>query len=268
MTLTSPVFFPSSGTAAITPTSSPASTSPAASTRTKGADPVALIGAVTAQLARSADPETVFGSLATAFSAHTGTHCVVELLHGGAVRSIDAHAAADSAVTSEQPSLSPMARQLLAGDGNPVSGPDWFALAIGAAASQDPDGQVPMGAFSCRFTHRRAGHARLEPARLLLGLATDLLLSECRLARAQAQVVNLEIALGSNRDIGTAIGILMNAHLVTQEQAFGMLRTASQHSHRKLREVANEVIFTGSIGPVGRADRTPGAARLLRVVSE
>lgn len=34
-----------------------------------------------------------------------------------------------------------------------------------------------------------------------------------------------------------------------------MLRTASQHGHRKLREVANEVIFTGSIStpPTSRA---------------
>lgn len=68
-------------------------------------------------------------------------------------------------------------------------------------------------------------------------------------------MAHLEIALASNRDIGTAIGILMNAHLVTQEQAFSMLRTASQHGHRKLREVANEVIFTGSLSalPDGRA---------------
>jgi AmiR/NasT family two-component response regulator len=42
----------------------------------------------------------------------------------------------------------------------------------------------------------------------------------------------------------------MNAHLVTQEQAFTMLRTVSQHSHRKLREVANEVIFTGALNPI------------------
>jgi AmiR/NasT family two-component response regulator len=79
-------------------------------------------------------------------------------------------------------------------------------------------------------------------------LATELLQTERRLARALNQVANLEIALASNRDIGTAIGILMKSHLVTQDQAFTMLRTASQHGHRKLRDIANDVIFTGSLG--------------------
>jgi hypothetical protein len=224
-----------------------------------GFDPVALITSVAAQLVRSAEPETVFGSLATGYARHTGTQCTVELLSSSTVRLIEAAAAGSAAdgeqtpgrpAVSEQPSLSPVARQLLAGDGTPLTGPDWFALPIGAAACQGAGAEIPVGAFSCRFLNRQAEHAQLEPARFLLTLATDLLQAERRLARAENQVANLEIALRSNRDIGTAIGILMNAHLVTQDQAFGMLRRASQHSHRKLREVANEVIFTGSIGPL------------------
>jgi hypothetical protein len=221
-----------------------------------GSDSGALIIGVAAQLVRSADPETVFGSLAAAYAGHTGTECTVELLSGSVVRLIQASAAQTAEpAASEQPTLSPAARQLLAGDGTPLSGPDWFALPIGASASQDTSADIPVGAFHCRFTNRRAEHDQLEPARFLLTLATDLLQAERRAARAENQSANLEIALGSSRDIGTAIGILMNAHLVTQEQAFGMLRTASQHGHRKLREVANEVIFTGSIPtpPVGRA---------------
>ena len=220
-----------------------------------GSDSGALIIGGAAQLVRSADPETVFGSLAVAYAGHTGTECTVELLSGSVVRLIRACAAenAEPAV-SEQPTLSPAARQLLAGDGTPLSGPDWFALPIGASASQDTSADIPVGAFHCRFPNRRAEHDQLEPARFLLTLATDLLQAERRAARAENQAANLEIALSSSRDIGTAIGILMNAHLVTQEQAFAMLRTASQHGHRKLREIANEVIFTGSIptSPAGR----------------
>jgi AmiR/NasT family two-component response regulator len=43
-----------------------------------------------------------------------------------------------------------------------------------------------------------------------------------------------------------AIGILMALHRVSDTQAFDMLRVASQHTHVKLREVAEEVILTGA----------------------
>jgi ANTAR domain len=58
---------------------------------------------------------------------------------------------------------------------------------------------------------------------------------------------NLELALGSNRQIGMAIGILMARHKVTEEDAFGLLRVASQALRRKLRDVAAEVMQTGAL---------------------
>lgn len=58
---------------------------------------------------------------------------------------------------------------------------------------------------------------------------------------------HLQVALASNRDIGTAVGILMRVHLVAQDEAFDLLRRASQHSHRKLCDVAADVIFTGAV---------------------
>ena len=57
---------------------------------------------------------------------------------------------------------------------------------------------------------------------------------------------HLRTALESNRRIGMAIGILMALHRVSDTQAFDMLRIASQHTHVKLREVAEEVILTGA----------------------
>ena len=56
---------------------------------------------------------------------------------------------------------------------------------------------------------------------------------------------NLEIALESSRQIGTAMGILMARRLITSEQAFELLRRASQHLNIKLRDVAAEVEMTG-----------------------
>ena len=57
----------------------------------------------------------------------------------------------------------------------------------------------------------------------------------------------LEDALRSSREIAMAVGVLMGRDGVTQEEAFAMLRRASQHLHRKLREVAVEVADTGEL---------------------
>ena len=64
---------------------------------------------------------------------------------------------------------------------------------------------------------------------------------------AQQQATNLEVALSSSREIGVALGVLMAHHRVTQDQAFAMLRSSSQSLHRKLRDVAGEVVETGAL---------------------
>ncbi|MEW1953162.1 GAF and ANTAR domain-containing protein [Terrabacter sp. NPDC080008] len=66
-------------------------------------------------------------------------------------------------------------------------------------------------------------------------------------ARMVARAENLERALASNRDIGTAIGVLVAQHRLTREQAFDLLRIASQNTNRKLHDVALDVIDTGTV---------------------
>ncbi|HEX8306285.1 MAG TPA: GAF and ANTAR domain-containing protein [Jatrophihabitans sp.] len=66
-------------------------------------------------------------------------------------------------------------------------------------------------------------------------------------AQLQEQVHHLERALQSNRGIGIAIGVLMNQYKITKEQAFDLLRLASQHGHRKLVDVALDVTETGTL---------------------
>ena len=66
-------------------------------------------------------------------------------------------------------------------------------------------------------------------------------------AEATDQAVNLQRAQESNREIGMAMGVLMSRHRLTQSQAFDMLRMASQHTHRKVREIASEVVETGML---------------------
>ena len=58
---------------------------------------------------------------------------------------------------------------------------------------------------------------------------------------------NLQRALVSNRDIATAVGVLMGQHKLTREQSFDLLRIASQNANRKLHEVALDVIDTGVV---------------------
>jgi hypothetical protein len=68
-----------------------------------------------------------------------------------------------------------------------------------------------------------------------------------QLDRQRQRAAHLEIALESNRHIGSAIGILMARELLTGDQAFERLRDTSQRLHRKLRDIADEVIRTGQL---------------------
>ena len=43
------------------------------------------------------------------------------------------------------------------------------------------------------------------------------------------------------------MGILMEQHRLTKDQAFAVLRVASQDSNRKLVDVATEVVETGTV---------------------
>ena len=64
---------------------------------------------------------------------------------------------------------------------------------------------------------------------------------------ADDRVRNLERALASNRQIGVAMGVLMHQHRLTQDQAFDVLRAASQDSNRKLADIAVDVVETGTL---------------------
>jgi GAF domain-containing protein len=63
---------------------------------------------------------------------------------------------------------------------------------------------------------------------------------------------NLHAALASREIIGEAMGILMERERITAEQAFDVLRRASQHLNVKLREVAQNLIDTGEDPDIGR----------------
>jgi AmiR/NasT family two-component response regulator len=67
------------------------------------------------------------------------------------------------------------------------------------------------------------------------------------LVAAQTKIANLEVALNSSRIIGMALGIVIERCKVSEADAFALLVRVSQQQHRKVREVANDLIFTGVI---------------------
>ena len=79
------------------------------------------------------------------------------------------------------------------------------------------------------------------------------------LIAAREESVQLRAAQESNRDIGVAMGILMSRHAITREQAFDALRSVSQRSNLKLRDVARDVIDTAELAL--RACSSPPAGR-------
>jgi len=64
---------------------------------------------------------------------------------------------------------------------------------------------------------------------------------------AETKAANLEVALATNRRIGIAVGILMCRLGVTEDQAFAVLSKHSQDRNVKVRDLAEEVIYTGSL---------------------
>ncbi|MFF4800952.1 GAF and ANTAR domain-containing protein [Streptomyces sp. NPDC001351] len=79
-------------------------------------------------------------------------------------------------------------------------------------------------------------------------LAGWLLASHAAVAFSSARThAQLEQAVATRHLIGEAMGILMGAHSLTEEQAFDTLRRFSQENNIKLREVARRVCERGSV---------------------
>jgi GAF domain-containing protein len=78
----------------------------------------------------------------------------------------------------------------------------------------------------------------LDQAVVLAAFASVVLIA----AAHQEQARTLRDGLASNREIGKAIGLMMAFHRVDDEQAFDILRKASQDMNLKLSEVAGQIV--------------------------
>ena len=84
----------------------------------------------------------------------------------------------------------------------------------------------------------------------LNAMRLNLAQSQMDLTAANEVAEHLREALGTSRLIGMAIGILMERHRVTADDAFALLTAASQRENRKLRVLADRLVLTGSLDNV------------------
>ena len=91
----------------------------------------------------------------------------------------------------------------------------------------------------CAFDDDAAHVGRLLATHAAIALAAT---------RAEA---NLRSALASRDMIGQAKGILMERYKIDQAAAFELLVAVSQHSHRKLRDIAEELTSAGELPDLG-----------------
>jgi len=96
-------------------------------------------------------------------------------------------------------------------------------------------------------TDRATGLIFATHAGVALAAAAELEDATEALAVETRRLRNLDGALASRQLIGQAEGILMQRELITADQAFDLLRRASQHLNTKLREVAQYVVDTGDM---------------------
>ena len=86
------------------------------------------------------------------------------------------------------------------------------------------------------------GNATRRAGELFAAQATAALMIVRRMARQAALTDQLRDALASRSVIDQALGILMEQQRCDADQAFDLLRSASQHRNRKLRDVATDIV--------------------------
>lgn len=200
-------------------------------------EPTAVLSALQ-RLVASPEPSVVLASLTDVCAPTMADECWGTILEAGVARPLSMAAPLDAG----QPST-PATWTM------PLAGGDQFTLSFAQNAWE----QYPefSGTMSWRWQDRdRPTRSDKVIAQLLLDRAIDVVRTqrlEAAVAFERDKAANLQVALVSNREIAQAIGILMSAHKLTSQQGFDLLRTASQHTHRKLRDVAAEVCDTGML---------------------
>ncbi|MGH3370215.1 MAG: ANTAR domain-containing protein [Nocardioidaceae bacterium] len=105
-----------------------------------------------------------------------------------------------------------------------------------------------LGALNL-FSDRPTGltMSSVDQAAVLVAFASVALIAAAR----DEQAKTLRDGLDSNREIGKAVGLMMAFHKVDDDQAFDILRKASQDMNVKISEIAKQVVSHHNQRPPG-----------------
>ncbi len=106
---------------------------------------------------------------------------------------------------------------------------------------------APADRQAARGPSRNGGTAVRTRQRNVGLPAVELAALRTRAEAAEDRADNLERALLTNRRIGMAIGILLERLRVTEEQPFDVLRQESMRQNVRLAQVAEQVVYTGTL---------------------
>jgi hypothetical protein len=184
------------------------------------------------QLVRADDLEEALAVTASAIGEAIGGEAVLRVT----ATPYDLHAGASGVVPPS--ALSPVARSVLtAGSGHdPMDG----LLLESSGHEATCRAWIALGRPLANLAVERALAELLLHS---LALAVDRIVIVDRFRESEA---NFERAVESHRLVGQATGILIERHRIVSEEAFDVLRRASQDHNVKLREIAQRVIDTGA----------------------
>lgn len=128
----------------------------------------------------------------------------------------------------------------------PTFGPEAAAMGVRSMLAMPLATEGAVGALNL-YARYPLAFGVIDRARgLLLARLAGLAIAAARTHEAEESLTqNLHAALKTREVIGQAQGILMERERITGDQAFDILRQASQRLNRKLREVAQTLIDTG-----------------------
>lgn len=110
-----------------------------------------------------------------------------------------------------------------------------------------------LGALNLYSSRPHAFGPRTEHVGWLLAAHASVAISS---ARTDAQ---LREAMGTRQDVGEAVGIIMERHKLTTEQAYDLLRSQARTRHVRLRELARTVLAEGGLGGGPMSSPAPGS---------
>jgi GAF domain-containing protein len=131
--------------------------------------------------------------------------------------------------------------------------PDYMPVFLRAGALSSMAVPVPATQLSAGLNvYARVAHAFTDPHRRdvteFAAYAAVALTNMDALQDARDQARNLRVAMESRAVIEQAKGILIERYKVSVDGAFRLLAEASMRSNRKVRDLAEQLVFTGDMG--------------------